>query len=74
MSDTTAPTTPEFEAPSVPLISLNDLAPYALFIAIIATLLLYFVGAEEGATAVFPGMTLHEWVHDARHLLGFPCH
>ena len=37
-------------------------------------LLLYFVGAEEGATSVFPGMTLHEWVHDARHLLGFPCH
>ncbi|MET7678136.1 CbtB domain-containing protein [Streptomyces seoulensis] len=18
--------------------------------------------------------SLHEWVHDARHLLGFPCH
>ena len=44
------------------------------FIALIAMLLLYFVGAEEGATSVFPGMTLHEWVHDARHLLGFPCH
>jgi hypothetical protein len=61
MSDITAPT-PELEAPSVPLISLNDLLPYALFITILATLLLY------------PGMTLHEWVHDARHLLGFPCH
>ena len=73
MSDITAPT-PEFEAPSVPVISLNDLLPYALFITIMATLLLYFVGAEEGATSIFPGMTLHEWVHDARHLLGFPCH
>jgi cobalt transporter subunit CbtB len=19
-------------------------------------------------------MVVHEWVHDARHLLGFPCH
>jgi hypothetical protein len=72
MSDVTA--SPEFEAPSVPLISLNDLLPYALFITIMACLLLYFVGAEEGATSVFPGMTLHEWVHDARHLIGFPCH
>jgi hypothetical protein len=29
---------------------------------------------EEGATAVFNGMYVHEFVHDARHLLGFPCH
>ncbi|MEU1409723.1 CbtB-domain containing protein, partial [Streptomyces sp. NPDC005728] len=20
------------------------------------------------------GTEVHEWVHDARHLLGFPCH
>ncbi|MGQ2916552.1 CbtB domain-containing protein [Microbacterium aurantiacum] len=20
------------------------------------------------------GDTVHEWVHDGRHLLGFPCH
>jgi len=72
MSDITA--RPELQAPSVPLIPLRDLLPYALFITIMATLLLYFVGAEEGATSVVPGMTLHEWVHDARHLLGFPCH
>ena len=72
MSDTTV--TPEITAPSVPLLPLRDLIPYGLFVAVIATLLLYFVGAEEGATSVFPGMTLHEWVHDARHLIGFPCH
>ena len=53
---------------------LTDLLPYAVFISIIACLFLYFVGAEEGATHIFPGMTLHEWVHDGRHLLGFPCH
>ena len=72
MSDTTF--TPELEAPSVPLMPLSDLIPYALLTALLAIILFYFVGAEEGATSVFPGMTLHEWVHDARHLLGFPCH
>ena len=72
MSDATA--TPELRAPSAPLIPLRDLLPYAAFICLLATLMLYFVGAEEGATAIFPGETLHEWVHDARHLLGFPCH
>jgi hypothetical protein len=72
MSDTAL--SPEFEAPSVPLMPLGDLIPYALLTALLAIILFYFVGAEEGATSVFPGMTLHEWVHDARHLLGFPCH
>jgi cobalt transporter subunit CbtB len=37
-------------------------------------LLLYFVGFDEGAASLVPGSTLHEWVHDGRHLLGFPCH
>jgi hypothetical protein len=72
MSDATI--SPELRAPSTPIAPLSDLLPYAVFITLIATLLLYFVGAEEGATAIFPGETLHEWVHDARHLLGFPCH
>jgi hypothetical protein len=35
----------------------------------------YFIGVDQGATSVFGGdMHLHEFVHDARHLLGFPCH
>ena len=34
----------------------------------------YFVGAEEGATSLVKGMYVHEFVHDGRHLLGFPCH
>jgi cobalt transporter subunit CbtB len=32
------------------------------------------VGAEEGATSIVHGMYVHEFVHDGRHLLGFPCH
>jgi hypothetical protein len=37
-------------------------------------LALYFVGAEEGATSLIRGMYVHEFLHDGRHLLGFPCH
>ncbi len=35
----------------------------------------YVIGVDEGMTSVF-GKTLmiHEWVHDSRHFLGFPCH
>jgi hypothetical protein len=57
-----------------PVIPVRDLLPYAIFIVAVCMALFYFVGAEEGATSIFPGATLHEWVHDGRHLLGFPCH
>lgn len=43
--------------------------------AFLALLVLYFVGLDQGATSIFGGDThVHEFVHDARHLLGFPCH
>jgi hypothetical protein len=43
--------------------------------AFLALLVLYFVGVDQGATSVFgDNMYIHEFVHDARHLLGFPCH
>ncbi|WP_442930453.1 CbtB domain-containing protein [Mycobacterium sp. NBC_00419] len=43
--------------------------------AFFALLVLYFVGVDQGATSVFgDNMYIHEFVHDARHLLGFPCH
>lgn len=43
--------------------------------AFLALLVLYFVGMDQGATSVFGSDThVHEFVHDARHLLGFPCH
>jgi hypothetical protein len=35
----------------------------------------YFVGIDEGMTSVFgKSLMVHEWVHDSRHFLGFPCH
>ncbi len=43
--------------------------------AFFALMVLYFVGMDQGATSVFGSDThVHEFVHDARHLLGFPCH
>lgn len=41
----------------------------------LALLVYYFVGIDQGATSVFGNdMHGHEFVHDARHFLGFPCH
>ena len=43
--------------------------------AFLALLVLYFVGMDQGATSVFGANTvIHEFVHDARHLLGYPGH
>jgi len=42
---------------------------------LIVLLAYYFIGVDEGAASVFgKSMFIHEFVHDARHLLGFPCH
>ncbi|HZQ30761.1 MAG TPA: CbtB domain-containing protein [Mycobacterium sp.] len=41
----------------------------------LALLVIYFVGIDQGAVSVFGSDThVHEFMHDARHLLGFPCH
>jgi hypothetical protein len=55
-------------------IPLRDVIPWAIFAGLLCLIAIYFVGAEEGATSIIQGMYVHEWVHDARHLLGFPCH
>ena len=61
-------------AVSVPIATPRELLPYALFAGVLCSLLLYFVGAEQGPTSLIGGSSVHEFVHDARHLLGFPCH
>jgi hypothetical protein len=67
MSDTTF--APDAAAP----IPVRDVLPWAIFGALLL-LAIYFIGAEEGATSIIHGMYVHEFVHDGRHLLGFPCH
>jgi hypothetical protein len=61
-------------AASATPIPLRQLWPWLVFGGLIALIAIYFVGAEEGATSIISGMYVHEWVHDGRHLLGFPCH
>jgi hypothetical protein len=46
-------------------------------IATVAVVLMvyYVIGVDQGAYSIFGNsMFIHEFVHDARHFLGFPCH
>jgi hypothetical protein len=56
------------------VIPIREALPWVIFVGLILMLAIYFVGAEEGATSIVKGMYVHEFVHDSRHLLGFPCH
>jgi Probable cobalt transporter subunit (CbtB) len=55
-------------------IPLRDVLPWAIFGSLLLMLMIYFVGVEQGATSLIGGMYVHEFVHDGRHLLAFPCH
>jgi len=55
-------------------IPIGEVLPWVVFAGPVLLLGVYFVGAEEGATSIVKGMIVHEFVHDGRHLLGFPCH
>ena len=54
-------------------IPVRELFPWVMFAGVLL-LAVYFVGVDEGATSIIPGMYVHEFVHDGRHLLAFPCH
>jgi hypothetical protein len=61
-------------APIPVSVPVREIVPWAIFIGTLALVLLYFVGTEQGATSLVSGHYVHEFVHDGRHLLGFPCH
>lgn len=43
--------------------------------ALVALAVYYFIGVDQEAVSVFGRDShVHEFVHDARHLLGFACH
>lgn len=69
MSPATA-VSPEFD---IPTIAVSAIAPWRCS-SLSSPPSSFFVSAEQGALAVFTGNGVHEWVHDGRHLLGFPCH
>ncbi len=61
-------------APAPVAIPLREIAPWLAFAVLIAVVALYFVGVEQGVMSLVAGEPVHEFVHDGRHLLGFPCH
>ncbi len=61
--------------PTPVVIPLSRAAVWLVTAALLALAVYYFVGVDQGATSVFGSNTgIHEFVHDARHFLGFPCH
>jgi cobalt transporter subunit CbtB len=55
--------------------SASEILPYLFGALFFGMLLYYFIGIDEGMTSVFGNtMVVHEFVHDARHFLSFPCH
>jgi hypothetical protein len=63
------------DAPARPQpVPVRELVPWIIFAGIVLLAALYFVGVEQGALSVIGGHWVHEFVHDARHTLAFPCH
>lgn len=65
---------PAVDTASIPQIPLGQIAPWALFFGLTTMLAIFFVSADQGAISIPSGTLIHEWVHDGRHLLGYPCH
>ncbi|GAA1923211.1 CbtB-domain containing protein [Nocardioides lentus] len=59
---------------AVPSIPVLRLLPWLLFAGLLSLLVIFFVSADQGAVSIPAGTAIHEWVHDGRHLLAFPCH
>ena len=64
------------EAARTPVVvSLPTAALWLVGTAVLAVLAYYFLGVDQGMVSIFGNDThVHEFVHDARHFLGFPCH
>ncbi|MDX6206219.1 MAG: hypothetical protein QOF39_2276 [Frankiales bacterium] len=61
--------------PTPVVLPISKAAIWLVGTALMALGVYYFVGVDQGATSVFGhNMAIHEFVHDARHFLGFPCH
>lgn len=61
-------------AVAAPPFSLGQILPWLAFAAVLLLAGMFFVSTEQGAVSLLSGTGVHEWVHDSRHLLGFPCH
>jgi hypothetical protein len=78
VSHSTIPTTPHEAAPrglGVPLEVGSAGTWWLVAAALFSLLVYYFVGVDQGAVSVLgKDMHVHEFVHDGRHVLAFPCH
>lgn len=73
MSSVSVPTPQVLPTPVV--VPAARAALYLIGAAVLALLAYYFIGVDQGPLSLFgSNMMVHEFVHDARHLLGFPCH
>ncbi|WOC11198.1 CbtB domain-containing protein [Gordonia sp. MP11Mi] len=60
---------------ALPDVSVVSTALVLTATVLVAALAYYFLGYDQGAVSIFGGDThVHEFIHDSRHFLGFPCH
>ncbi|GAA1481788.1 CbtB-domain containing protein [Gordonia sinesedis] len=60
---------------AVPDLSVASAALWLTLTVALAAIAYYFLGYDQGAVSVFGSDThVHEFLHDARHYLGFACH
>ncbi|ASR02578.1 CbtB domain-containing protein [Gordonia rubripertincta] len=60
---------------AVPNLSVASAALWLSLTVLLAGLAYYFLGYDQGVVSVFgENAYVHEFVHDSRHFLGFPCH
>jgi hypothetical protein len=71
MADVAISPIPAAEIPAIPL---RELLPWLLITALLAAVVVFFISADQGAISIPSGTLVHEFVHDGRHLLGYPCH
>ena len=71
MSDLSAPT-----SVSTPVVvPVSRAVVWLVCTAVVAFAIYYFIGVDQGSYSIFgKDVHVHEFVHDARHFLGFPCH
>jgi hypothetical protein len=69
-------TTAQAQPVAAPIVSAKAATSALLLgVALLALAAVYFIGIDEGAMSLSgKGMLLHEFFHDGRHFMGFPCH
>jgi len=68
-------TAQQARALAVPHLDTVQAALWLTATVLVAALAYYFLGYDQGAVSVFGSDThVHEFIHDSRHFLGFPCH